>query len=169
MGNRERLNINKPNLMTAQTKAELEEALKQAKKDLGEAQLAIGEAAGRESDWHDNAAFDYANMDFDLKLTTVAILAGKLQEVEIITPRNQTEKVDVGNTVVVRFEGEEEDERFTILGADDSGRKPGWLSSNSPLGKSLLGKREWDIAEYALEADKKQKVRVVKILPGDFD
>jgi transcription elongation GreA/GreB family factor len=168
MNGPERKNMKLSNFMTAYTKSELEKALKQAKTDLSKAQLAIGEAAGRESDWHDNAAFDFANMNFDLQSAKVANLAGKLRSVEIISPRKQTETIEVGNTVIVKFEGETENEKFTILGADDSGRKPGWLSCYSPLGKNLLGKKEQDLAEYSLEADKKQKVKIIKVLPGDF-
>jgi len=154
--------------MTAHTKVALEEALKQARRELNDASLAIGEAAGRESDWHDNAAFDYANMEFDLKSASLASLTRKLQDVEIITPRKQTDQINIGNTVIVKFENETESERFTILGPDDSGRKAGWLSCFSPLGSSLIGKREGEIAEYSLEQDRPQKVRVIKILKGDF-
>ncbi len=169
MSNPERQNITKSNIMTAHTKSALEEALSQARKELSDAQLAIGDAAGRESDWHDNAAFDYANMQYDLKSASLACLMKKLHDVEIILPRKQTNNADIGNTVVVMFEGEQEEETFTILGPDDSGRKQGWLSHLSPLGKSLIGKKVGETAEYSLEKERKQKIRIVKILPGNFE
>ena len=169
MSNPERLNITKPNIMTALTKSELEEALDQAQKGVDQARLAIGEAAGRESDWHDNAAFDYANMEHDLKSANVANLMKKLHDVEIIIPRQQTDRVGVGNTVVVKFEGEQDEETFTVLGPDDAGRKPGWLSYLSPLGKSLIGRVEGDKTEYSQSGENEQKVLLIKILPGDFE
>jgi transcription elongation factor GreA len=169
MGNPERRNMVRLNIMTAYTKAALEEALIQARRELNDASLAIGEAAGRESDWHDNAAFDYANIEFDLKSASLASLIRKLQDVEIITPRKQTDLIDIGNTVIVKFENEIDEERFTILGPDDSGRKAGWLSCFSPLGASLIGRSEGEIAEYSLEQGRTQKVKVIKILRGDFE
>jgi len=169
MNNPERRNMTKPNIMTTHTKAILEEMLSQAHREFHEAQLAIGQAAGRESDWHDNAAFDYANMEFNLKSANLANLMNKLHDVEIIVPRQQTDKACIGNTVTVKFEGEQEEETFTIFGPDDSGRKQGWLSCFSPLGKSLIGKRTGEKTEYSIAGEKEQLVRVVKILPGNFE
>jgi transcription elongation factor GreA len=169
MNNPERQNVPKSNIMTAHTKSVLEEALNQARIELSQAQLSIGEAAGSESDWHDNAAFDYANMEFDLKSANLARLTNKLRDVEIIPPRQQTDKIDIGNTVVIKFEDEPENETFTILGPDDSGKKQGWLSHLSPLGKSLIGKVVGETAEYSLGKEKKQIVRIVNILPGNFE
>lgn len=169
MSDLERRNMTKPNIMTAHTKSELEEALSRAHKELSQAQLAIGEAAGTESNWHDNAAFDYANMEHDLKSANLGNLKKKLLDVMIISPRQKTDRADVGNTIIVKFEGEQEEETFTILGPDDSGKKQGWLSFLSPLGKSLIGKREGEKAEFSITGEKKQKVKVIKILPGNFE
>ena len=169
MSDQERRNMTKLNMMTTHTKGVLEKALDQTRREFSQAQLAIGEAAGRESDWHDNAAFDYANMEHDLKSANLANLIKKLRDVEIIVPRQQIDKVDIGNTVVVKFEGVQEEETFTILGPDDSGRKQGWLSCLSPLGKNLIGRREGEKTEYSIAGEKKQKVRLIKILPGNFE
>lgn len=168
MSDPERRNMTKTNIMTSHTKGELEEALCQARKELDQAQLAIGEAAGRESDWHDNAAFDYANMKHDLVSASLGNLMKKLHDVEIIEPRQQTDKADIGNTVIVKFENEQENETFTILGPDDSGRKQGWISCLSPLGKNLIGRKEGEKTEYSVASEKKQKLQLIKILPGNF-
>jgi len=149
-------------MMTDYTKGALEKALDQTRREFSQAQLAIGEAAGRESDWHDNAAFDYANMEHDLKSANLANLMKKLRDVEIIVPRQQINIADIGNTVVVKFEEAQEEETFTILGPDDSGRKQGWLSCLSPLGKSLIGRREGEEIEYSIAGEKKQKINYVR-------
>jgi transcription elongation factor GreA len=169
MENIERRALSRTNLMTAYTKAALDEQLRRTRAELKEASLAIGEAAGRESDWHDNAAFDYANMDYDLKSASLVNLIKKLQDVEIIIPRKATDKIGLGNTVVVKFENEIESEKFTILGPDDTGRKEGWLSCLSPLGASLIGKKEGDIVEYSLQKGVVQKIQVIKVLEGEFE
>lgn len=169
MNDPERQNMAKSNMMTAYTKKVLEEALIQAHKELSQAQLSIGEAAGSESDWHDNAAFDYANMEYSLKSANLTRLTKKLRDVEIIPPRQQTDRVGIGNTVVIKFEVEPEDETFTILGPDDSGKKEGWVSYLSPLGKSLIGKVVGETAEYSLGKERVTRIRIVSILPGNFE
>lgn len=168
MSNPERRDVVEVNIMASFTMKVLEGMLNQARTDLRKAQLAIGEAAGRESNWHDNAAFDHANIDYDLKSARLAKLLIKLQNVEIIAPRLQIDRIDIGNTVIVKFEEEKQEETFTILGLYDSEKKQGWLSYASPLGKSLIGKEEGKTVEYSV-AGKKQRVRVIKILPGDFE
>lgn len=168
MNSQERRTTIKVNIMTSYTKEVLEKVQDQTRKELSQAQLAIGEAAGRESDWHDNAAFDYANMQHDLKSAELASLNKKLRNVEIIEPRQQTDKADIGNTVVVKFEDAWEEEMFTILGPDDSGKKLGWLSYLSPLGQNLIGKKEGEVTEYTSQGERKQKLQLIKILPGNF-
>lgn len=168
MENLERRGKQKPNLMTAYTKTVLEENLRQTTLKLNESQLAIGEAAGKESDWHDNAAFDYANMEYDLNSAQLANLEKKFQNLEIILPRQEVDEVNIGNTVVVKFQNRTDEETFTILGPDDAGKKPGWLSYLSPLATSLIGKKEGETTEFSVGERRKYKVSIVKILSGDF-
>lgn len=157
------------NLMTSYTKATLEEVLGTAKRELDQAQLSIGEAAGRESNWHDNAAFDYANMEFDLKSANLANIKEKLRNVEIITPRRETDKVGIGNSVVIQFQDRTDQETFTILGPDDSRQKPGWLSYLSPLAKSIIGNKEGETVKFSIGNKENYTVRIAKILPGEFE
>lgn len=169
MGNEERIRNSKTNIMTTRTKRFLEDALKQAREELRQSQLAIGEAAGSESNWHDNAAFDYANMDFDLKSAQLASLEKKLQNVELIIPRQETDKVGIGNSVVIQFLDKTDQETFTILGPDDSGKKPGWLSYLSPLAKSIIGKKEGETVIFSTEDKQNYSIVITKILPGEFE
>lgn len=43
-----------PNLMTETTRSKLKRQLEELEKELAEARLAVGEAAGSSHDWHDN-------------------------------------------------------------------------------------------------------------------
>lgn len=157
------------NLMTIYTRTVLEKELRIAKEELNQAQLSVGEAAGRESNWHDNAAFDYANMDFDLKSARLASLEKKLRDVEIITPRQETDRVGIGNSVVIKFQNEMSEEKFTVLGPDDSGKKSEWLSYLSPLAKNLIGKKERETVKFSIGNKENYTVRIAKILPGEFE
>lgn len=169
MENFERGSRSRDNLMTRYTKNILEGNLKQAQLELSKSQLAIGEAAGSESNWHDNAAFDYANMDFDLKSVNLANLQKKLRNVEILTPRRKTDNVDIGNAVVIKFEGEPVEETYTILGPDDAGRQSGWLSYLSPLGSSLMGRKSGDFIEFSTISVETYRAKILRILSGNFE
>ena len=141
--------------------------LQKATKAEERAKKTIGEAAGPESDWHDNAAYDHANMAYDLASASLRDIKAKLNNYQIIAPRKETDSVDVGNTVLLKFADEPENEKFTILGPDDSATRNGWVSFKTPLAESILGKKEGELGEF-IAGDRKQTVKIIQILPGDF-
>lgn len=157
----------KVNLMTQFTYEALLNEVEAAMGDVSQSLRNIGEAAGRESDWHDNAALDFANAQHDLHSSMLGGIQGKLKDVQIIQPSTETEKVGIGNSVVVKYKGEENEEIFTILGSADSGRKPGWISFDSKLASNLIGKRAGQEVTFE-SGGQEQKVKIIQILPGIF-
>lgn len=157
----------KVNLMTQSTHDSLLHEIEAAKENVKQSLLAIGEAAGSESDWHDNSAFDQANIKHDVDSLQLRTMEARLRDVEIIKPSKELGKIEIGNSVLVKFQNEDGKETFTILGPADSGRKDGWISYESPLGSSLLGKRKGDDATFGV-GNQQQTVKVLDILPGDF-
>jgi transcription elongation factor GreA len=158
-----------PNLMTAETLKRMEKDLEKAIADEDKAHKAIGAAAGAEGEWHDNAAYDHAIMQHNVAMSRLQDMKVKLQNYEIIKPRQETDEVGIGNTVVVRFADEDSDEKFTILGPDDSLTRQDWISFMTPVAISILGKKRGEIGEFKIGEDREQQVKVVKILPGEFD
>ncbi len=157
----------KINLMTQFTYEALLNEVGAARGDVSQSLRNIGEAAGRESDWHDNAALDFANAQHDLHSSMLGNIQAKLKDVVIISPSNKTEEVGIGNSVVVKYSGEDEEETFTILGPADSGRRSGWISFESTLAKNLVGKKAGDEITFD-SGNQKQKVKILQILPGNF-
>lgn len=157
----------KVNLMTQSTYETLLVEVEMAKGDVSQSLLDIGEAAGTGSDWHDNAAFDQANIKHDVDTLKLSSIETKLKDVEIIEPSQKRDKVGIGNSVLIKFQGEDEEEMFTILGPADSGRREGWISFESPLGSSLIGKKKGDNVSFSI-GNQQQSVKVLDIFPGDF-
>lgn len=159
----------KPNLMTRETKLRLEAEHKRLQQKLLDAGQQIGEAAGANMDWHDNAAFDQAQAEFKLQGTQEAMLSEKLRNVEIIEPRKETDVVGLGNTVRVRFKDMDEDEMFTILGPDDGltgiDKNPRWINHKTPLGMAIMGKSKGDTVTF----NETQEVVIKDVLPGQFE
>lgn len=163
----ERRKESKINLMTQSTYESLLQEVEVARGNAKQSLLDIGEAAGTGSDWHDNAAFDHANIRHDVDSLLLSGMATKLRDVEIITPSTETDSIGIGNSVIVKYRGESDEEIFTILGPADSRRRPGWISFESALGENLLGKKAGDEISFEVEGQR-QKLNIIKILPGDF-
>jgi transcription elongation factor GreA len=71
-----------------------------------------------------------------------------------------------GMIVTVRFDGDDEDERF-LIGSREEAETAGVevYSAASPLGKSLTGAREGDTVEYETPTGKTMKVTLVTAKP----
>lgn len=155
------------NLMTQTTYRKLKKQLESLRSKYEKAMLSLGETAGINCDWHDNFAYDQACQDSQIYSRQVQDLEIKLQAVELIKPRLETEKVGIGNIVIVQFSGEKSSEKFTILGPDDFDPEQGWISFQSQVGNVLMGKRTGETVP--LEINKNHlTIKVLKILPGDF-
>lgn len=168
---REQGKVSKVNLMTQSTYENLLQEVEAARQNAKQSLLDIGIAAGTGSDWHDNAAFDHANIKHDVDSLQLSGIEIKLKDVEIIKPNRDTRKVGLGNTVLVNFLGETEPESYTILGPSDSNRNNGWISFESPLGVSLMEKSKGDKASFIVTENNREiiiEVTIVEILPGDF-
>lgn len=132
--------------------------------------LSIGEAGGS-SDWHDNAALDQAHRDTETATYSVAVLTSLLRQVYIVEPRQDIRDVGVGNTIVVSYQGEDE-EKYTLLGeADVKAGIPGRLSVESPLGQAIQGKKKGETVTIMVNDGTRRienKYVIKDILPGDF-
>jgi transcription elongation factor GreA len=155
------------NLMTQSTYESLLREVEVARGNASQSLLDIGEAAGTGSDWHDNAAFDHANIRHDVDSVRLRDIEAKLRDVEIIKPSKKNDQIGVGNSVIVKFQDQNEEEMFTILGPADTGRQTGWISFESPLGASLMGRQKGETINFAI-SNQEQKVRIVDILKGNF-
>ncbi|MBI2600351.1 GreA/GreB family elongation factor [Candidatus Daviesbacteria bacterium] len=156
------------NLMTRATEIRLRSDLSNARELTQKYREEIGETAGDSRDWHDNFGFEQATREANLHAGRVHNLQSALENVHIIEPRHETDSVGIGNTVRVHFAGEDLEEELTILGPHDSATNPDWISYESPLGSSMLGKKVEEMVDYQIDK-RKLRVRVVGIEPGKFD
>jgi transcription elongation factor GreA len=78
-----------------------------------------------------------------------AHLEGRIREIKSILSRaqiideenGQAGEVRVGSKVTVRFDGEDDDETWTIVGSAEADPRGGRISNESPIGSAILGKR----------------------------
>ncbi|MBI5152432.1 GreA/GreB family elongation factor [Candidatus Peregrinibacteria bacterium] len=125
---------------------------------------AVGEAAGDNCDWHDNAPFDAARDTFELASADIRRLRADIHDAVIIEIREQAEKVAIGSAVTVLVDGKDE-KTYVIGAAHESSPEKGLITYNSPVASALLRKEVGDIAEVELSKKKKMELEIIAILP----
>ena len=101
--------------------------------------------AKAEGDISENAGYDEAK-------TAQGFLEGRIRELETLLKNAKViaddaaapDVVSLGRTVVVREAGTDYEEEYTIVGPPEADPGNGRISNESPLGKSLLGRRIGD-------------------------
>ncbi len=73
----------------------------------------------------------------------------------------------LGNTAKLRFQGEEENETFLILGSVDAMFRRNCLFYQTPAGHRILGQPAGNTIEFEIDGEK-TRVKIAKILPGIF-
>jgi transcription elongation factor GreA len=71
--------------------------------------------------------------------------------------------VGAGSIVGIRYEGDEEVERYLIGSIEERREGLEVMSPSSPLGSALLGKRTGDVVEYEVPSGAHLKVEIMEI------
>jgi transcription elongation factor GreA len=74
-----------------------------------------------------------------------------------------TDEVGSGSVVGIRYEGDDEVERYLIGSIEERHDEVEVMSPSSPLGSALLGKRVGDVVEYEVPSGARLKVEIVEI------
>jgi len=156
--------------MTEITSKTLLEQLAALEKRYAEHQQAMGAAVEKGDEYHDNFAYEQATRERDMTYSQLLQLKEKLQNIEIVKPRSETDTIGVGNEIAIQFDGEKETVNYTLLGSEDGNVREGWISNGSPLGAALFGKRVGETVAFAAGEGGKftQKVAIKSIRPGSF-
>jgi transcription elongation factor GreA len=118
-------------------RAELQE-LKEVRRPAIVAALAEARSHG---DLRENAGYDAARHDQAMTEKRIADLELLVSQAVVIdeTAKGDPNVVNIGSTVVVEVDGDEE--RYTIVGAIEAKPAQGLISNESPVGRALLGLR----------------------------
>ena len=98
------------------------------------------------------------NSEYDDAKNEQAFIEGEIQNLErmlrnaVVIKENDTASnlVSVGSKVSVRDESNKEEFSYTIVGTAEADPFADKISNESPLGKSLLGKKNGDVVEVSL-------------------
>ena len=109
------------------------------------------------------------NAEYEAAKNEQAFVEGRIQELEIllatakiIPEQKSNECVQVGSTVTIQENGNDEKETFVIVGVAEAKPSEGRISNESPLGRALIGRKKGD--EVPVEApDGEYQVKIVKV------
>jgi len=74
----------------------------------------------------------------------IQYLENVLRSAEIISNDGKNDIVRLGSEVTIRFDGEDEDETYLIVGAAEANPSEGKISHESPIGKALINHKKGD-------------------------
>lgn len=116
------------------------------------------EIARGHGDLSENGDYDAAKNKSGMTEAKIRDIELKLSSADVIDPRklSNIDRVVFGVTVEIEDVDSGEKKRLSIVGNEESDITKGWISFESPLGKSLIGKQEGDIARVNLPAGKKE-------------
>ena len=124
------------------TKEKLEEMkqeldyLKTTRNDEIAEQIKIARGYG---DLSENAEYDEAKNEQGKLWSRIAELEAEILNAVIIEENGSEDVVSFGSKIVVKFEDDEDEEEYIIVGTREVNPKEGKISDESPIGKGLLG------------------------------
>lgn len=119
--------------------------------------------AAADKDFRENAPLDAAKEERGHIEGRIMELEEALKSATIIEGKKETTlKVSVGNSVVLRDEASGEELCYTIVSPREVDPVKGKISSNSPIGKAVIGQKQGDTVEITAPAGK-LRYRLVQI------
>jgi transcription elongation factor GreA len=141
-------------------KAELQELIEVKRPEII-AQVAEARSHG---DLRENAAYDVARQDQAMLEKRIQELENMLRTAEVLEDAEETAApgvIRLGSKVVVDFGGGDED-TYTVVGAIEAKPTMGLISTESPIGKALIGKKAGDSAQVETPGGT-QKLTIVSV------
>jgi len=133
-----------PTYLTQEGAEELQRELKNLV-EVRRPQLVIKlKEAVAQGDLKENADYHDTKEQMALCDGRIHYLEELLRSAEIISGEGKKGVVNIGSTVTIRAEDEDDDETYTIVGPAEANPREGRISQKSPIGAALLGRKKGD-------------------------
>jgi transcription elongation factor GreA len=99
-------------------------------------------------DLSENAEYSSAKEDQSFVETRISEIEDVLERSEIVAQTTSQTIVGIGSSVTVSQKGKNSQKTFHIVGEFESDPLSGKISSASPLGTALLGKKKGDLVKF---------------------
>ena len=120
------------------------------------------EAARALGDLSENGDYHAAKDEQGRMEARIRQLEALLKNPEIVEERSTTE-VGIGSIVTIRFQGEDDTERYVVGNMAEASAELNAVSPDSPLGGALMGKTAGQTVEYEAPNGASLKVEIVEV------
>ncbi len=148
-------------LLTSEGFLELETELNILKTERRPAIIEAIKDARAQGDLSENADYDAARTEQAEVESKIAELEYMLDNAKIIEKR-KTNTVDLGSNVLIEYVDDNEQEEYTIVGSMEADPFENKISNESPIGKSIIGKKVDDTLSVESPTGSYQ-IKIVKI------
>jgi transcription elongation factor GreA len=90
-------------------------------------------------------------------------LQATLKKAVVVEDTGSSGAVAAGTVVAIRFEGDDEVERFLVGSIEERHEEHDVVSPGSPLGKALLGRGAGEVVEYQTDSGATLRVEIVEV------
>lgn len=125
--------------MTPEGYKEIEDEIARLKKDRPR-RIKILQEARSMGDLSENSEYTTAKMELGHLQSRLRYLDKQLKYAEIIEKKNDG-TIDLGSSVELKFEGDDETDTYKIVGRMEADLETGKVSFDSPLGQALMGQK----------------------------
>ncbi|MBO5095869.1 MAG: transcription elongation factor GreA [Bacilli bacterium] len=148
-------------VLTAQGYLDLEEELNTLKTVKRPEVIKALKEARAMGDLSENADYDAARNDQAQLEARIKELEYKLEHSEIADSAKGSDTINIGSTIVVKYDDGEEDE-YVIVGSVEADPFNNRISVESPIGKAVLGHKEHEMVDVE-SPNGSYQVEIVKV------
>ncbi len=131
------------------------------------AQIAAARALG---DLSENGDYHAAREEKGKMQGRIQQIQALLEHAEVVSPdRGSPDRAVVGSLVDLRFDGDDDVERFLLGTIEERPEDCDVVSPSSPLGKVMVGARAGDVVRYEAPAGPVEVTIVAVVAAGDAD
>jgi len=134
----------KPIFLTAEGRAKLEEELRELVEVRRPEVADKIHQAKMDGDVSENAGYEAAKHDQAFVEGRILTLENMLKKAVLIRPEGPTDRVRLGANVTIVEDGGVDREIYHIVGSAEVDASNGYISNESPLGRSLMGRAVGD-------------------------
>lgn len=108
------------------------------------------------------------NAEYDAARNEQAIVEARIKELEVmvenavIITEVSTDKVSIGNTVTIQYDGDDDTEEYSIVGSKEADPFENKISNESPIAKAIMGRKKGDVVTVE-SPNGKYNVKIVAI------
>lgn len=113
-------------------------------------------------DLSENSEYDEAKTEQGKLYSKIAEIKNLIENAEIITKSDETDKVGIGSIVTVKDCEFDMEETYQVVGSQEADPIISKISDDSPFGKSLMSRKVGDIIEVEAPAGR-LKFEILKI------